>query len=69
MIEIGHNLEHGIIAEGVETEEQCYMLQKLGCDNAQGYLFSKPISADQISKFLKNNIDNERNILPYVVTS
>ena len=58
MIEMGHNLEYGIIAEGVETVEQCHTLQKLGCETAQGYLFSKPVSADEISKFLNGSIRN-----------
>ena len=58
MIEMGHNLEYGIIAEGVETVEQCHTLQKLGCETAQGYLFSKPVSADEISKFLNRNLSH-----------
>lgn len=52
MIEMGHNLEHKITAEGIEKEEQFTILQELGCDYAQGYFFSKPVSADQISIFL-----------------
>ena len=67
MIEMAKNLEHGIIAEGVETAEQSHMLQKLGCDTAQGYLFSKPVNADAISKLL--NIDNGRNIWPDAIIS
>ena len=54
MIEMGHNLEHEIIAEGVETPEQCHTLQKLGCETVQGYLFSKPVSSDEISKLLNS---------------
>ncbi|MGK7906085.1 MAG: EAL domain-containing protein [Synechococcus sp.] len=69
MIEMAHNLEHGIIAEGVETTEQCRMLQKLGCETAQGYLFSKPVSADEISKFLNSNINDGRSMWPYAITS
>lgn len=52
MIEMGHNLEHKITAEGIESEEQATMLQELGCDYAQGYFFSKPVSASQISILL-----------------
>jgi EAL domain-containing protein (putative c-di-GMP-specific phosphodiesterase class I) len=52
MIEMGHNLGHEIIAEGVETLEQFNMLKNLGCDTAQGYLFSKPVTADEVSKLL-----------------
>ena len=65
MIDLGHNLEHEIIAEGVETVEQCYMLKSLDCETAQGYLFSKPISADEISKLL----DHGRRIWPYALAS
>lgn len=56
MIEMGHNLEHEIIAEGVETAEQYHQLQKLGCEIAQGYLLSKPVSSDTISNLLNSNI-------------
>ncbi|MBE9043137.1 EAL domain-containing protein [Pleurocapsales cyanobacterium LEGE 10410] len=55
MIEMGHNLGYEIIAEGVETAEQCHTLQKLGCETAQGYLFSKPVSSDEISKLLNRH--------------
>lgn len=54
IIEMGHRLGFGIIAEGVETEEQLEALKKLGCETAQGELFSKPVTADEIPVFLKN---------------
>jgi len=57
MIEMGHNLGHGIIAEGVETSEQLEMLKNLGCEIAQGYLFSKPFDADQISELLESDFE------------
>ncbi len=52
MIEMGHNLGHGIIAEGIETQQQLEVLKKLGCETAQGYLFSKPVSADEVPELL-----------------
>ena len=52
MIEMGHSLGYEITAEGIEKRKQFDLLQELGCDSAQGYLFSKPISADEISKLL-----------------
>jgi EAL domain-containing protein (putative c-di-GMP-specific phosphodiesterase class I) len=52
MLEMGHNLEYKIIAEGVETAEQFNELKKLGCDIAQGFLFSKPAKPEIISFLL-----------------
>jgi diguanylate cyclase (GGDEF)-like protein/PAS domain S-box-containing protein len=55
MVEMGHKLGYGIIAEGVEASEQLNILKQLGCGTAQGYLFSKPVDAKAISKLLNNN--------------
>ena len=52
MIEMGHKLGYGIIAEGVEKPEQLKILRNLGCEKVQGYLFSKPANVDTISKLL-----------------
>jgi EAL domain-containing protein (putative c-di-GMP-specific phosphodiesterase class I) len=52
MIKMGHQLGHGIIAEGVETTKQLSILKNLGCETAQGYLFSKPVSAGAVSELL-----------------
>jgi diguanylate cyclase (GGDEF)-like protein/PAS domain S-box-containing protein len=64
MIEMGHNLKHGIIAEGVETAEQLHILQKIGSETAQGYLFSRPVSAGEIAKLMESNCEKGRVILP-----
>ena len=42
IIEMGHSLNKQIIAEGIETTEQMYLLQNFNCDEGQGYLFSNP---------------------------
>ena len=60
MIEMCQNLEHNIIVEGVETPEQCHALKQFGCEMAQGYLFSKPVSSEEISKLLKRNVPYRR---------
>lgn len=54
MIAMGHKLGYGIIAEGVETPEQLFLLKKLGCETAQGYLFGKPVSSVSIAKLLNH---------------
>lgn len=49
-IELAHNLGLTVVAVGVEYDEQLEMLQILGCDRAQGYLFSRPLPADQFAQ-------------------
>jgi EAL domain-containing protein (putative c-di-GMP-specific phosphodiesterase class I) len=41
-----------LLAEGVETNEQALLLQEMGCDKAQGYLYSKPVPPDRIPQLL-----------------
>jgi diguanylate cyclase (GGDEF)-like protein len=52
VISLGHKLNLKVIAEGVETEEQKIFLRENGCDEMQGYLFSKAVSAEEISQLL-----------------
>jgi EAL domain-containing protein (putative c-di-GMP-specific phosphodiesterase class I) len=47
---IGHALGLRVIAEGVETEQQLSDLRALGCDAAQGFLFSRPVPQDQLEQ-------------------
>lgn len=52
-INLAHALELNVVAEGVETEEQSRLLRLLGCDQIQGFVFSKPVTADVFqAKFL-----------------
>jgi EAL domain-containing protein (putative c-di-GMP-specific phosphodiesterase class I) len=45
IVSLAHNLNLKTIAEGVETDEQSVLLTSLGCDEMQGYFFSKPLTA------------------------
>jgi len=53
VINMGSNLNHRVIAEGVETVEQVAFLQAHGCDEGQGYYFSRPVPAPQFAKLLE----------------
>ncbi len=48
VVGLAHALGLVVIAEGVETERQAEELSRLGCDFAQGYLFSKPLAATEL---------------------
>jgi diguanylate cyclase (GGDEF)-like protein/PAS domain S-box-containing protein len=52
VINLAHTLQLNVVAEGVETEEQYTFLRHYGCDQMQGYLFSKALPADEILPFL-----------------
>ena len=49
---MGHALGMNVVAEGVETQEQLDLCILAGCDEVQGYFFSKPVDAERASKFL-----------------
>jgi len=50
---LGHELNLQVVAEGVETQEQAEILLALDCDIAQGYFYSKPLIADEITQTYK----------------
>ncbi|MFZ6658597.1 putative bifunctional diguanylate cyclase/phosphodiesterase [Undibacterium sp. TJN19] len=52
IIVMAKQLNHKVIAEGVETEEQLAFLIKAGCDEVQGYLYSRPVSPGELLKLL-----------------
>lgn len=55
IIGMAKQLKHKVIAEGVENGEQFSFLKQAGCDEVQGYLFSRPIDCDQFTELLKKN--------------
>ena len=52
IIAIAKKLDFLVLAEGVETEEQLFFLQKNQCDECQGFLFNKPVTAKQMTHLL-----------------
>jgi diguanylate cyclase (GGDEF)-like protein/PAS domain S-box-containing protein len=52
VIAMAHALNLVVVAEGVETESHLAFLRGLGCDQMQGYLFSRPLPADEMAKLL-----------------
>lgn len=55
IIALGHNLHLTVLAEGIETAEQAAFLKELGCDEAQGYYYGRPVDAESYLKLLKEN--------------
>jgi diguanylate cyclase (GGDEF)-like protein/PAS domain S-box-containing protein len=53
VINLAHTMRLSVVAEGVETEEQYSFLRYFGCDRMQGYLFSRPLSADKVRDFVE----------------
>jgi diguanylate cyclase (GGDEF)-like protein/PAS domain S-box-containing protein len=56
VIGMGKSLKNRVIAEGVETPEQLAFLQAYGCDEGQGYYFSRPIAAHHFARLLETGI-------------
>lgn len=59
IISMSHALGHGVVAEGVETQEQQRLLDAMGCDNVQGYYFYRPMAMDAFVETLREGVDTE----------
>jgi diguanylate cyclase (GGDEF)-like protein/PAS domain S-box-containing protein len=53
IIQLARNFDMTVLAEGVETREQLAILAALGCDQVQGYYFSKPVGIDELQEFIR----------------
>lgn len=60
IIELGHHMGLKIIAEGVETEAQLRFLESAECDYIQGYLYGKPMKAEDLYLFLEKEENKNR---------
>jgi diguanylate cyclase (GGDEF)-like protein/PAS domain S-box-containing protein len=63
IINMGHSLGIRVLAEGVETEEQCAFLRDHVVDEIQGYYFSRPLEKEQMRQLLKD----DRRLAPHLV--
>ncbi len=61
IISLAHNLNLGIIAEGVETDIQASVLRESGCEEVQGFLYSPPMSPEKVEIFLANGAFDAEN--------
>lgn len=59
IIALAKSLRLTITAEGIETKEQRDYLQARGCDEGQGFYFSRPANADTITKLLKDSLESD----------
>jgi EAL domain-containing protein (putative c-di-GMP-specific phosphodiesterase class I) len=55
IINLGHRLDLKVVAEGVETVEQLDFLRIRGCDEVQGYFYSRPLAAGDFLKFVNSD--------------
>lgn len=60
VVSMSNKLGLGLLAEGVETKEQVELLQKIGCDEVQGYYYAKPMPKDEFYELLarQNYLEN-----------
>jgi EAL domain-containing protein (putative c-di-GMP-specific phosphodiesterase class I) len=52
MIKLSHDLGHRVVAEGVETEAVAQLLKAAGCDEAQGYLYARPMAPAALEEWI-----------------
>ena len=71
ILNVARSLDLPVVAEGIETIEQCVMLQNLGCDQGQGYYFARPASAEaayetmgRMLPFGSSEVDPTRVVTP-----
>ncbi|PYX44610.1 MAG: hypothetical protein DMG79_20530 [Acidobacteria bacterium] len=61
IVMLAHGLRLKVVAEGVETQEQEDLLRDIGCELAQGYLYSRPAPAETIEQLLRNAANGPAN--------
>uniref|UniRef100_UPI003562E016 EAL domain-containing protein n=1 Tax=Pontibacterium sp. TaxID=2036026 RepID=UPI003562E016 len=56
IIDMAHNLNLKVVAEGVETDEQYKFIKHYNCDLVQGYLFSKPVPLNELALMINAQV-------------
>lgn len=59
IVSLGKSLDYRIIAEGIENEAQASFLEGIGCDIAQGFLFSKPLETQALQQWISTSFSAE----------
>jgi diguanylate cyclase (GGDEF)-like protein len=62
IIELGQTLHLEIVAEGVEHAEQLGWLQSRRCDLGQGFLFSEPVAADEVTRLIEDSVQGDASL-------
>lgn len=62
VVQLAKYLDIAVIAEGVESKEQAFILHVMGCNEIQGYFISKPIKPEQVPEFLNQKFDDIDNL-------
>lgn len=62
IIDLAHQLDLSVIAEGVETQAQLARLRDMGCDFIQGYVYSKPVPAQLASDMVRRQLHEEAGL-------
>lgn len=66
IIGLAHNMQLRVVAEGVENETQAEWLRKRGCDQAQGFLYAKPMTATQLQNHFKHGkFSLDATVIPF----
>jgi predicted signal transduction protein with EAL and GGDEF domain len=60
VVDLGRSLDMQVIAEGVENEAQFATPMAMGCEEAQGYLFARPMPTDQLQVWLRDQSQVQR---------
>jgi EAL domain-containing protein (putative c-di-GMP-specific phosphodiesterase class I) len=67
VLSLSNSLHLTVVAEGVETLEQAKILRDIGCTLCQGYLYSRPVTADAFSRLLElDHFSTETPLAPVI---